>query len=90
MLDFDPRDFDSHDRDDRRPDLGRGGHSDPAARELDRSTRDPRDMDDRHVDLPRGPRREPVRVRDREYEINGTDVKLVMVPDYARAMVELD
>lgn len=77
MLDFDPRDFDSHDRDDRRPDLSRGGHSDPAARELERSTRDPRDIAVRHVDLPRGPRREPVRVRDREYEVNGNQSRVL-------------
>jgi DNA-binding MarR family transcriptional regulator len=77
MLDFDPRDFDSHDRDDRRPDLSRGGHSDPAARELDRSTHDPRDIAVRHVDLPRGPRREPVRVRDREYEVNGNQSRVL-------------
>jgi DNA-binding MarR family transcriptional regulator len=77
MLDFDPRDFDSRDRDDRRPDLSRGGHGDPAARELDRSTRDPRDVAVRHMDLPRGPRREPVRVRDREYEINGNQGRVL-------------
>jgi len=71
MLDFDPRDFDSRDRDDRRPDLSRGGHGEQAARELDRATCDPRDIAIRHVDPPRGPRREPVRVRDRDYEING-------------------
>jgi DNA-binding MarR family transcriptional regulator len=77
MLDFDPRDFDSLDRDDRRPDLSRGGHSDPAARELDRSTGDPRDVAVRHVDLPRGPRREPVRVRDREYEVNDNQSRVL-------------
>src|SRR5512133_1459543 len=77
MLDFDPRDFDSHDRDDRRPDLSRCGHSDAAARELDRTTHDPRDIAVRHVDLPRGPRREPVRVRDREYEINGNQGRVL-------------
>jgi hypothetical protein len=77
MLDFDPRDFDSRDRDDRHPDLNRGGHSDPAARELDRAPRDPRDIAIRHVDLPRGPRREPVRVRDREYEVNGNQSRVL-------------
>jgi hypothetical protein len=77
MLDFDPRDFDARDRDDRRPDFSRGGHSDPAARELDRSTHHPRDIAIRHVDLPRGPAREPVRVRDRDYEINGNQSRLL-------------
>ena len=78
MHDFDPRDFDSRDRDDRRPDLGRGGHTDPAnARVPDRATRDPRDIAIRHVDLPRGPRREPVRVRDRDYAINGNQSRVL-------------
>jgi DNA-binding PadR family transcriptional regulator len=71
MHDFDPRDFTSHERDDRRPDLSRGGHGEHAARGPDRATRDPRDIAVRHVDLPSGPRREPVRVRGRDYSLNG-------------------
>lgn len=71
MPDFDPRDFTSHDRDARRPDLSRGGQSDPAARGTDRATRDPRDAAVRHADLPSGPRREPFRVRGRGYNLNG-------------------
>ena len=78
MHDFDPRDFDSRDRDDdRRPDLGRGGHAPENARVPDRATRDPRDIAIRHVDLPRGPRREPVRGRDRDYEINGNQSRVL-------------
>jgi hypothetical protein len=78
MLDFDPRDFDSRDRDDdRRPALGRGGHTPDNARMPERATRDPRDIAIRHVDLPRGPRREPVRVRDRDYEINGNQSRVL-------------
>lgn len=73
MIDFDPRDDDPRDRDDRRPELGRRGHTDRAAREPERATRDPRDVAVRHLDLPRGPRREPVRARDRHYEINGRE-----------------
>jgi hypothetical protein len=77
MHDFDPRDFTSHDRDDRRPDLSRGGHSDHAARGPDRATRDPRDIAVRHVDLPTGPRREPVRVRGRDYSLNGSQSRVL-------------
>jgi hypothetical protein len=71
MQDFDPRDLTSHDRDDRRPDLRRGGHGDQAGRGPDRATRDPRDIAVRHVDLPSGPRREPVRVLGGDYGLNG-------------------
>jgi hypothetical protein len=39
MHDLDPRDFTSHDRDDRRPDLGRGGQREHAARGPDMGTR---------------------------------------------------
>jgi DNA-binding PadR family transcriptional regulator len=77
MLDFDPRDFDSHDRDDRRPGLSRGGHGSQPAREPEPPTRDPREIAVRHVDLPRGPRREPVRVRDRDYDINGDQSRVL-------------
>ena len=38
---------------------------------------DPRDIAIRHVDLPRGPRREPVRGRDRDYEINGNQSRVL-------------
>ena len=47
------------------------------ARVPERATRDPRDIAIRHVDLPRGPRREPVRVRDRDYEINGNQSRVL-------------
>ena len=90
MLDFDPRDFDSHDRDDRRPHLSRGGHSDRAARELERSTGDPRDIAVRHVDLPRGPHRELVRVRDRDYEINGNQARVLAMVGAFRVVSSRD
>jgi hypothetical protein len=77
MHDFDLRDFTSHDRDDRRPDLSRGGQSEHAARGPDRATRDPRDIGVRHVDLPNGPRREPVRVRGRDYSLNGDQSRVL-------------
>jgi hypothetical protein len=77
MHDFDPRDFTSHDRDDRRPDLSRGGHGEHTARGPDRATRDPRDVAVRHVDLPSGPRREPVRVRGRNYSLNGSQGRVL-------------
>ena len=65
MRDFDPRDFTPLKRDDRRPDMGRGGQGENAACGLERATREPRDVTVRHVGLPTGPRREPLRVRDR-------------------------
>jgi len=74
MLDFDPREFDSRDGDDRRP---RPGHTPDDGRAPERATRDPRDIAIRHVDLPRGPRREPVRVRDRDYDINGNQSRVL-------------
>ena len=78
MFDFDPRDFDTRDRDDdRRPDLGRAGHTSDNARVPERATPDPRDIAIRHVDLPRGPSREPVRLRDREYEMNGNESRVL-------------
>ena len=77
MHDFDPRDFTSHDRDDRRLDLIRGGHGEHAARSPDRATGDPRDIAVRHVDLPSGPRREPVRVRGRDYSLNGSQSRVL-------------
>jgi DNA-binding PadR family transcriptional regulator len=77
MHDFDPRDFTSHDRDDRRADLSRAGHGEHASRRPDRATRDPRDIAVRHVDLPNGPRREPVRVRGRDYSLNGSQSRVL-------------
>jgi hypothetical protein len=77
MHDLDPRDFTSHDRDDQRPDLSRGGHSEHAARDRERATQDPRDTAVRHVNLPTGPRREPVRVRGRDYSLNGDQSRVL-------------
>jgi hypothetical protein len=77
MHDLDPRDFSSHDRDDQRPDLSRGGQGEQAARSPDRATGDPRDIAVRHVNLPRGPHREPVRVRGRDYTLNGNQSRVL-------------
>ena len=73
MLDLDPRDFDSRDRDDDRPDPSRGGRAGEDARDRDAESRDPRDVFLRDLDLPRGPDREMVRVHEHVYELNGSD-----------------
>jgi hypothetical protein len=59
------------------PDMGRGRHGENAARGLVRATRDPLDIAVRHVDLPNGPRREPVRVRARDYSLNGNQSRVL-------------
>ena len=71
MRDLDPRDFDSRDRGNDRPDPYRGGRAGAATRERAETPLDPRDVPMRHLDLPRGPDRERVHVRNRFYELNG-------------------
>jgi hypothetical protein len=71
MLDLDPRDFDSRDRDNDRPDPSRGGRAGDDTREPDAPSRDPRDVPLRNLHLPRDPDRELVRVQERTYELNG-------------------
>ena len=40
--------------------------------------RDPRDVFQKDLDLPRGSERQPVRERDRVYEINGTESRMLV------------
>ena len=70
---YDPR-SDERDRNGWDRNFGsRGGSS-----ERDRSEdRDPRDVFTRDLDLPRGRERRPVRERDRVYEIDGTESRML-------------
>ena len=77
MHDIDPRDFEPREHEDRRPQLGRGSGVGDGVREPDTPTRDPRDVAVRHVDLPIGPRREPLRVRGRDYCMNGHQSRML-------------
>ena len=64
----------------------RGGSS-----ERDRSEdRDPRDVFTRDLDLPRGPERRPVRERDRVYEIDGTESRMLGTIGAFRVVSESD
>ena len=58
------------DRDVDRPEPGRSSATQPH-----RHRTNPRDAFTRHVDLPRGPEREPVRDRDREYTLRGSETR---------------
>ena len=72
---YDPRDDDAQDRDGSwdRCFGSRGGTSDRNRNE----ERDPRDVFTKDLDLPRGRERRPVRERDRVYEINGTESRML-------------
>ena len=64
----------------------RGGSS-----ERDRGEdRDPRDVFTRDLDLPRGPERRPVRERDRVYEIDGTESRMLGTIGAFRVVSESD
>jgi hypothetical protein len=64
----------------------RGGSSD-----RDRSEdRDPRDVFTTDLDLPRGPDRRPVRERDRVYEIDGTESRMLGTIGAFRVVSESD
>lgn len=60
--DLDPRDVDTRERD-----------SDPR----DTGSRDPRDVFTNGLDLPHGPERERVHVREHEYELRGSEVRIL-------------
>jgi hypothetical protein len=83
---YDPRDGDGRDRagsSDRS--LGsRGGASDRNRSEES----DPRDVFTRGLDLPRGRERRPVRERDRVYEINGTESRILATVGAFRVVSE--
>jgi hypothetical protein len=84
---FDPRD-DSRDRDDSwdRNFGSRGGSSDGHRCE----EHDPRDVFSKDLDLPRGHERRPVQERDRMYEINGTETRMLVTIGAFRVVSESD
>jgi DNA-binding MarR family transcriptional regulator len=59
-------------------------------RENDRGSLDPRDVFSRDLDLPHGPERELVRVRGREYRLNGPDTRTLAAVGAFRIVREHD
>ena len=79
---------DNRDRDDgwERNVGNRGGTS-----ERDRNDgREPRDVFTRDLDLPRGRERRPVRERDRVYDIDGTESRMLATVGAFRVVAESD
>ena len=88
MLDrYDPRWEGDRDREESRDrDRGSRGSGDSH----DPHDRDPRDVFTKDVDLPRGRERRPVRERDRVYEINGTESRMLATVGAFRVVAESD
>lgn len=85
---YDPRSIEPRDRGDS-VDRSRGARGANSDREPS-SERDPRDVFTRDLDLPRGRKRELVRDRERVYEINGTDGRVLATVGAFRVVVESD
>ena len=85
---YDPRSSNDRDRDDvddrSRGSRGGSGERDHAA------DRDPRDVFTKDLDLPRGRERRPVRERDRVYEIDGTESRMLATVGAFRVVSESD
>jgi hypothetical protein len=85
---YDPRSSNDRDRDDvddrSRGSRGGSGERDHAA------DRDPRDVFTKDLDLPRGCERRPVRERDRVYEIDGTESRMLATVGAFRVVSESD
>jgi predicted nuclease of predicted toxin-antitoxin system len=84
---YDPRSSNDRDRDefgDRRGSRGGSCERDHAA------DRDPRDVFTKDLDLPRGRERRPVRNRDRVYEINGAESRMLATVGAFRVIFESD
>ena len=82
---YDPRSSNDRDRDDF-GDRSRGGSG-----ERDHGAdRDPGDVFTRDLDLPRGRERRPVRERDRVYEINGAESRMLATVGAFRVVAESD
>lgn len=89
MLDrYDPRDDGPHDARDGGHRLDRGGRGSGDA--PDRRERDTRDVFTRDLELPRGPEREPVRDRDRVYDIDGSEARMLATVGSFRVVAEHD
>ena len=85
---YDPRSSDGRDRDDF-GDRSRGSHG--GVNDRDQSCeRDPRDVFTKDLDVPRGRERRPVRDRDRVYEINGTESRMLATVGAFRVVAESD
>src|SRR5262245_29595844 len=85
---YDPRS--SHDRD--RDDFGdrnRGSRGGSSERDHE-ADRDPGDVFTKDLDLPRGRERRPVRDRDRVYEIDGTECRMLATVGAFRVVAEND
>jgi hypothetical protein len=83
--DVDPRD---HDRD--RPTLSRGSRAGTPELSERGSTIDPREALTRDLNLPRGSSRERIRVRGREYELRGTEVRTLAAAGTFRVVPAAD
>lgn len=73
----DPRDIDDARQCPGGADRSRGSRAVHRRREGDEELRDPRDVATRGLDLPRGQERELIRVRDRTYELNGPESRML-------------
>ena len=85
---YDPRSSRDRDRADF-ADRSRGSHAGSGERDH-AADRDPRDVFTRDLDLPRGRVRRPVRERDRAYEINGAESRMLATVGAFRVVAESD
>jgi hypothetical protein len=85
---YDPRSSNDRDRDDF-GDRSRGSRGGSSERDH-AADRDPRDVFTRDLDLPRGRERRPVRERDRVYEINGTESRILATVGAFRVVADSD
>ncbi len=85
---YDPRSSDGRDRDDfgDRSRRSRGGVNDRGQS----GERDPRDAFTKDLDLPRGRERRPVRERDRVYDVNGAESRMLATIGAFRVVAESD
>ena len=85
---YDPRSSDDRDRDDF-GDRSRGSRGGSSERDH-AADRDPGDVFTKDLDLPRGRERRPVRERDRVYEINGAESRMLATIGAFRVVSESD
>jgi hypothetical protein len=83
--------YDPRDAGDREGSWDRGLGSRGGTSERDRNDdREPRDIFTRNLDLPRGRERRPVRERERIYEINGAESRMLGTVGVFRVVSESD
>jgi hypothetical protein len=85
---YDPRSSSDRDRDDF-ADRSRGSRGGSSERDH-AAVRDPRDVFTKDLDVPRGRERRPVQERDRVYEINGTESRMLATVGAFRVVSESD